>query len=230
MDILKAIKIATKVQAVKKTSLQKEKKPETILKSEHIRQHLRHINEHLAVASEAPPISSLKREVAALEERLTDIFVLEKELIQTKQREEKRINRLAEEVGKLKKKVYLEDIKTAKKKIASLSHAVDNIKAADAVAEEIASHTPEEISEEPMILSSDELEERLAHLENKLAEIKAAGMAGQEDLITLLEERIETLRMKLDAEKERRPEIKHTMMMAPPLPPPSEDIPPPPPE
>ncbi len=228
MDLLKAIKIATKVQAVKKTSLQKEKKPETILKSEHIRQHLRHIKEHLAVASEAPPISSLKREVAALEERLTDIFVLEKELIQTKQREEKRINRLAEEVGKLKKKVYLEDIKTAKKKIASLSHAVDNIKAADAVAEEIASHT-EEVSEEPMILSSNELEEKLSHLENKLTEIKAAGMAGQEDLITLLEERIETLRMKLDAEKERRPEIKHTMMMAPPLPPPSEDIPPPPP-
>lgn len=228
MDILKAIKIATKVQAVKKTSLQKEKKPENILKSEHIRQHLRHIKEHLAVASEAPPISSLKREVAALEERLTDIFILEKELIQTKQREEKRINRLAEEVGKLKKKVYLEDIKTAKKKIASLSHAVDNIKAADAVAEEIASRT-EEVSEEPMILSSDELEEKLAHLENKLTEIKAAGMAGQEDLITLLEERIETLRMKLDAEKERRPEIKHTMMMAPPLPPPSEDIPPPPP-
>lgn len=229
MDILKAIKIATKFQAVKKTSFQKEKRPETILKSEHIRQHLRHIKEHLAVASEAPPISSLKREVAALEERLTDIFVLEKELIQTKQREEKRINRLAEEVGKLKKKVYLEDIKTAKKKIASLSHAVDNIKAAGAVAEEIASHT-EEVSEEPMILSSNELEKKLFHLENKLTEIKAAGMAGQEDWITLLEERIETLRMKLESQKEKRPEIKHTLMMAPPLPPPSEDVPPPPPE
>ncbi len=228
MDILKAIKIATKVQAVKKTSLQKEKKPDTILKSEHIRQHLKHIKEHLAVASEAPPISSLKREVAALEERLTDIFILEKELIQTKQREEKRINRLAEEVGKLKKKVYLEDIKTAKKRIASLSHAVDNIKAAGAVAEEIASYT-EEVSEEPMILSSNELEEKLSRLENKLTEIKAADMAGQEDLIILLDERIETLKMKLESQKEKRPEIKHTMMMAPPLPPPSEEIPPPPP-
>ncbi|MBS3118196.1 hypothetical protein J4417_00755 [Candidatus Woesearchaeota archaeon] len=228
MDILKAIKIATKVQAVNKTSLQKEKKPETILKSEHIRQHLRHIKEHLAVASEAPPISSLKREVAALEERLTDIFVLEKELIQTKKKEEKRIQRLAEEVGRLKKKIYLDDIKDARKKIASLSHVVDNIKATDAIAEEIASHT-EEVAEESQTFSSEEMEEKLSHLENKLTEIKAAGMAGQEDLITLLEERIETLRMKLESQKEKRPEIKHTMMMAPPLPPPSEDIPPPPP-
>ena len=228
MDILKAIKIATKVQAVNKTSLQKEKKPETILKSEHIRQHLRHIKEHLAVASEAPPISSLKREVAALEERLTDIFVLEKELIQTKKKEEKRIQRLAEEVGRLKKKIYLDDIKDARKKIASLSHVVDNIKATDAIAEEIASHT-EEVAEESQTFSSEEMEEKLSHLENKLTEIKAAGMAGQEDLITLLEERIETLRMKLESQKEKRPEIKHTMMMDPPLPPPSEDIPPPPP-
>ena len=228
MDILKAIKIANKVKAVNKTSLQKEKKPETILKSEHIRQHLRHIKEHLAVASEAPPISSLKREVAALEERLTDIFVLEKELIQTKKKEEKRIQRLAEEVGRLKKKIYLDDIKDARKKIASLSHVVDNIKATDAIAEEIASHT-EEVAEESQTFSSEEMEEKLSHLENKLTEIKAAGMAGQEDLITLLEERIETLRMKLESQKEKRPEIKHTMMMAPPLPPPSEDIPPPPP-
>ena len=163
MDILKAIKIATKVQAVNKTSLQKEKKPETILKSEHIRQHLRHIKEHLAVASEAPPISSLKREVAALEERLTDIFVLEKELIQTKKKEEKRIQRLAEEVGRLKKKIYLDDIKDARKKIASLSHVVDNIKATDAIAEEIASHT-EEVAEESQTFSSEEMEEKLSHL------------------------------------------------------------------
>ncbi|HLC80392.1 MAG TPA: hypothetical protein VJG31_01335 [Candidatus Nanoarchaeia archaeon] len=228
MDILKAIKIATKVQAVNKTSLQKEKRPETILKSEHIRQHLRHIKEHLAISPEAPPISSLKREVAALEERLTDIFVLEKELIQTKKKEEKRIQRLAEEVGQLKKKVYLDDIKDARKKIASLSHAVDNIKAAEAVAEEISS-PPEAAPEEPLTLSPGEMEERLFHLENKLTEIKAASMAGQEDLINLLEERIETLRMKLESQNDRRPEIKHTMMMAPPLPPPSEDIPPPPP-
>ncbi len=225
MDILKAVKIAAKTQAVRKTMFQKEKKPDTLLKSEHIRRHLRHIKEHLTNAPEAPPLSSLKREVAALEEKLNDIFILEKELIQTKKREEKRIQRLSEEVGRLKKKVYLEDIKAARKKIDSLSRHLDNIKAAGAVAEEVAQG---EGVEEPQMLSPDGMAERLLQLENRLAEIKAAGMAGQEELVTLLEERIEALRMKIENEKEKRPEIRHTMLMAPPLPPPSAEVPLPP--